>query len=64
VKGDHFDNTHAQKHFFLDASSFEKVLNELFHQVIPVRSTLKSVDGLGAVDTRKNDISYTTCSVH
>jgi hypothetical protein len=39
----------------LDASSFEKVevLNELFHRVTPVCSTLKSVDGLGAVDTRK-----------
>jgi hypothetical protein len=28
------------------------VLNELFHRVTPVRF-LKSVDGLGAVDTRK-----------
>jgi hypothetical protein len=43
------------KNIFLDASSFEKVqvLNELFHRATPVRSTLKSVDGLGAVDTRK-----------
>jgi hypothetical protein len=29
------------------------VLNKLFHLVTPVRLTLKSVDGLGAVDTRK-----------
>jgi hypothetical protein len=41
---------------FLDASSFEKVLNALFHRVTPVRSTLKSVDGLCGVDTRKDQI--------
>jgi hypothetical protein len=29
------------------------VLDELLHRVTPVRSTLKSVDGLGAVDSRK-----------
>jgi hypothetical protein len=29
------------------------VLNELFHRDTPVRSTLQSVVGLGAVDTRK-----------
>jgi hypothetical protein len=28
------------------------VLNELFHGMTPVRSTLKSVDGFGAVDSR------------
>jgi hypothetical protein len=39
----------------LDASRFQEiqVLNEIFHQLAPVRSTLKSVDGLGAVDTQK-----------
>jgi hypothetical protein len=43
------------KTFFLDASSFGNVLvhNEFFHRVAPVRLTLKSVDGLGAVDVRK-----------
>jgi hypothetical protein len=47
------------------------MLYELFHRVTPVRSSLKSVDGLGAMDTRKRpDLnlkflgpdSYTTCS--
>jgi hypothetical protein len=39
----------------LDASKCEKVLvlNERFHRVTPVPSSLKSVDGLGAVGTRK-----------
>jgi hypothetical protein len=43
------------KNIFLQCIEFRKVqvLNELFHRVTPVRSTLKSVDDLGAVDTRK-----------
>jgi hypothetical protein len=46
---------HMASKKFLDASSFEKVqmLHELFYGATPVHSTLKSVDGLGAVDTRK-----------
>jgi hypothetical protein len=50
-EGDHFDHT-CPKTVFLDESSFEKV-EELFHRVTPVRSALKSADGLGAVDSRK-----------
>jgi hypothetical protein len=54
VKGIILTDT-CPKTFFLDASSFEKVsvLNELFRRLTPVRSTLRSVDGLGAVDTQK-----------
>jgi hypothetical protein len=49
---------HMPRFFPLDAWSFEKVLvlDELFHRVTPVRSTLKSVDGLGAL-TKKDQIS-------
>jgi hypothetical protein len=45
----------TSKTIFLDASSFENVfvLNELFHQVTPVLSSLKSVDDLGAGGSRK-----------
>jgi hypothetical protein len=51
---------HMPKNIFLGCVEFRKkvaVLNEPFHRVAPVRSTIKSVDGLGAVDTRKDQIS-------
>jgi hypothetical protein len=45
--------------------SKQQVLNENFHRAAPVRSTLKSVVGLGAVDTHKRpDFWGQTLTLH
>jgi hypothetical protein len=50
---------HMPKNVFLGCIQFRKSISAQrnFHRVTPVRSMLKSVDGLGAVDTRKDQTS-------